>query len=48
MSHRNDLNELTKDAGTRPSWEEAVTVLHEAFQAVGIVLDELEDRLWGA
>ena len=45
MSHRNDLNELTANVGMRPRWEDAVNDLHEAFQAVGIVLDQLEDRV---
>ena len=45
MSHRNDLNELTADAADREDWQHAVTILHEAFQIVGIVLDDLEERV---
>ena len=45
MSHRNDLNELTADAADREDWQRAVTTLHEAFQIVGIVLDDLEERV---
>lgn len=45
MSHRNDLNELTENAATRETWEGAVTDLHKAFQIVGIVLDDLEQRV---
>ena len=45
MSHRNDLNELTADAADREDWQRAVTILHEAFQIVGIVLDDLEERV---
>jgi hypothetical protein len=47
MSHRNDLNALTADAGDREDWQHAVTILHEAFQIVGIVLDDLEERVRG-
>ena len=42
MTHRNDVNELTQDAADRETWQRAVTDLHEAFQIVGIVLDDLE------
>lgn len=45
MSHRNDLNELTAGAAEREDWQHAVTILHEAFQIVGIVLDDLEERV---
>jgi hypothetical protein len=45
MSHRNDLNELTQDAAERETWQRAATDLHEAFQIVGIVLDDLEERV---
>jgi hypothetical protein len=45
MSHRNDLNQLTGDAAERDTWQEAVVDLHEAFQIVGIVLDDLEQRI---
>ena len=45
MSHRNELNELTAPAADRESWQHAVADLHEAFQIVGIVLDDLEQRL---
>ena len=45
MSHRNNLNELTQDAADRESWQRAVTDLHETFQIVGIVLDDLEQRV---
>jgi len=45
MSHRNDLNQLTENAAERETWEDAVTDLHKAFQIVGVVLDELEERL---
>lgn len=45
MTHRNDLNELTGNAADRETWQHAVVDLHEAFQIVGIVLDDLEARL---
>ena len=45
MSHRNDLNELTEHAAERDTWQHAAADLHEAFQIVGIVLDDLEQRL---
>jgi hypothetical protein len=45
MSHRNDLNELTEKAAERDTWQHAAADLHEAFQIVGIVLDDLEQRL---
>jgi hypothetical protein len=45
MSHRNVLNELTENTAVRETWEEAVTDLHRAFQIVGIVLDQLEERV---
>lgn len=45
MSHRNDLNEFTSNAANRDTWQDAVTDLHEAFQIVGIVLDDLEERV---
>jgi hypothetical protein len=45
MTHRNDLNELTQNAADRETWQRAVTDLHEALQIVGIVLDDLEQRV---
>jgi hypothetical protein len=45
MSHRNDLNELTANTADRETWQDAVADLHEAFQIVGIVLDDLDERL---
>ena len=45
MTHRNDLNELAENVGERDTWQDAVTDLHKAFQIVGIVLDDLEERL---
>ena len=45
MTHRNDLNELTADAAEREDWQHAATILHEAFQIVGIVLDDLQERV---
>ncbi len=45
MSHRNTLNELTEEAATRETWEDAATDLHRALQTVGIVLDELSARI---
>ena len=45
MTHRNDLNELTGDAADRETWQHAAVDLHEAFQIVGIVLDDLEARV---
>lgn len=45
MSHRNDLNELTANAPDRETWQHAAVDLHEAFQIVGIVLDDLEARI---
>lgn len=45
MSHRNDLNELTQSAADAETWQDAVATLHEAFQIVGIVLDDLEERV---
>jgi hypothetical protein len=45
MTHRNDLNELTQNAADRETWQRAVADLHEAFQIVGIVLDDLEQRI---
>jgi hypothetical protein len=45
MSHRNTLNELTENAPERESWEDAVSDLHRAFQIVGVVLDELTQRV---
>ncbi len=45
MSHRDTLNELTENAPTRETWEDAASDLHRALQIVGIVLDELEQRV---
>jgi hypothetical protein len=45
MSHRDILNELTENAPTRETWEDAASDLHRALQIVGIVLDELEQRV---
>ena len=45
MSHRNDLNELTAHAADRETWQQAVADLHEACQIVGVVLDDLEQRV---
>jgi hypothetical protein len=45
MSHRNTLNELTENAPTRETWEDAALDLHRAFQIVGVVLDELTQRI---
>ena len=45
MSHRNDLNQLTAEAADRETWQQAVVDLHEAFQIVGIVLDDIEQRV---
>ncbi len=45
MTYRNDLNELTARAADRENWQHAVADLHEAFQIVGIVLDDLEARV---
>lgn len=45
MSHRNDLNELTENVGDSDTWQDAVNQLHQAFQIVGIVLDDLEERV---
>jgi hypothetical protein len=45
MSHRNDLNELTETTGERDTWQHAAADLHQAFQLVGIVLDDMEQRL---
>lgn len=45
MSHRNDLNELTLRAADAEIWQDAAATLHEAFQIVGIVLDDLEERV---
>jgi len=45
MSHRNDLNQLTQSAADAETWQDAVAALHEAFQIVGIVLDDLEQRV---
>ena len=45
MTHRNDLNELTQHAADSETWHDAVATLHEAFQIVGIVLDDLEERV---
>ena len=45
MSHRNDLNQLTAEAPDRETWQQAVVDLHEAFQIVGIVLDDIEQRV---
>ncbi len=45
MSHRNTLNELTEDAPNRETWEDAAMDMHRALQMVGIVLDELNDRV---
>jgi hypothetical protein len=45
MSHRNTLNQLTENAPNRETWEDAASDLHEAFQIVGVVLDELTQRV---
>ena len=45
MSHRNTLNELTENAPTRDSWQDAASDLHRALQIVGVVLDELTERV---
>jgi hypothetical protein len=45
MSHRDTLNDLTENAAERETWEEAVTYVHQALQIVGVVLDELEQRV---
>lgn len=45
MSHRDTLNELTENAAERETWEEAVTDVHQALQIVGVVLDELVQRV---
>ena len=45
MSHRNTLNELTEQAATRETWEDAASDVHRALQIVGIVLDELSERI---
>lgn len=45
MSHRNDLNELTETAAERDTWQQAAAQLHQALQLVGIVLDDIEQRL---
>ena len=45
MSHRATLNDLTEHAAERETWEEAVAELHQALQIVGVVLDELEQRV---
>ncbi len=45
MTHRNDLNELTAEAPDRETWQRAAVDLHEAFQIVGVVLDDLEARV---
>jgi len=45
MSYRDTLNELTENAPERETWEGAVTDLHQALQTVGIILDELADRV---
>ena len=45
MSYRDALNELTENAAERDTWEGAVTDLHQALQTVGIVLDELRERV---
>jgi uncharacterized small protein (DUF1192 family) len=45
MSHRNTLNELTEQAATRETWEDAASDEHRALQIVGIVLDELSERI---
>ena len=45
MSYRDALNELTENAAERETWEGAVTDLHQALQTVGIVLDELGERV---
>jgi hypothetical protein len=45
LTHRNDLNELTANAPDRETWQRAAVDLHEAFQIVGIVLDDLEARI---
>jgi len=45
MSHRDTLNELTEKAAERETWEEAVADIHQALQLVGVVLDELDQRL---
>jgi hypothetical protein len=45
MSYRNTLNELTENAPTRETWEDAASDLHRAFQIVGVVLDELTQRV---
>ncbi len=45
MSHRNDLNQLSAQAADRETWQQAVVDLHEAFQIVGVVLDDIEQRV---
>jgi hypothetical protein len=45
MSHRNTLNELTESAAVRDTWQDAASDLHRAFQIVGVVLDELTQRV---
>jgi hypothetical protein len=45
MSHRNTLNQLTENVANLETWEDAVAELHRALQIVGIVLDELEERV---
>jgi hypothetical protein len=45
MTYRETLNELTENAAERETWEAAVTDLHQALQTVGIVLDELDERV---
>lgn len=45
MSHRDTLNELTENAAERETWEEAATDMHQALQIVGVVLDELTQRV---
>jgi hypothetical protein len=45
MSHRDTINEVTENAAECETWEEAVTSVHQALQIVGVVLDELEQRV---